>query len=44
MSDRTLDKDYLSIKEFAGFVGMPVNTLRYYDNEGIFHPAKHGVE
>jgi DNA-binding transcriptional MerR regulator len=44
MSDQTLDKDYLSIKEFAGFVGMSVNTLRYYDNKGIFHPAKHGVE
>jgi DNA-binding transcriptional MerR regulator len=39
-----LDKDYLSIKNFAELVGMTVNSLRRYDTKGIFHPAKHGVE
>jgi DNA-binding transcriptional MerR regulator len=44
MSDKGLFKDYLSIKEFAELVGMTINVLRYYDNKGIFHPAKHGIE
>jgi DNA-binding transcriptional MerR regulator len=37
-------KDFMTIKEFAGFVGMTIPTLRYYDRIGVFHPAKHGVE
>jgi DNA-binding transcriptional MerR regulator len=44
MSGMSLDKDYLSVKKFAELVGMTVNTLRRYDNKGLFHPAKHGVE
>jgi DNA-binding transcriptional MerR regulator len=44
MSNKNLDRDYLSIKDFAELVGMTVNTLRRYDNKGIFHPAKHGIE
>jgi DNA-binding transcriptional MerR regulator len=44
MSNKNSDKDYLSVKEFAGLVGMSADTLRQYDNKGIFHPAKHGIE
>ena len=34
----------MTIKEFAGFVGLSVSTLRYYDRIGIFSPAKRGVD
>jgi DNA-binding transcriptional MerR regulator len=44
MGDKNLSKDYLSVKDFAELVGMTVNTLRRYDNKGIFHPVKHGIE
>ena len=44
MSDKKFDKDSLSIKEFAEFVGMTVVTLRHYDKIGVFHPAKHGID
>lgn len=35
---------FLSIKEFAEFVGITIASLRHYDNMGIFTPAKHGIE
>ena len=44
MIDTNFNKDYLSIKEFAELVGMTVETLRHYDNKGVFQPAKIGVE
>ena len=44
MSKKNLEKDFLSIKEFAGFVGMTVSALRHYDNSGIFLPVKRGEE
>jgi DNA-binding transcriptional MerR regulator len=44
MSTSSLGKDFLSIKEFAGFVGMTVVALRHYDKTGVFLPAKYGVE
>jgi len=44
MNDMNLDKDFLSIKEFAEFVDITVETLRHYDKKGIFSPAKHGIE
>lgn len=44
MDNDSLDKNYLCIKEFAEFVGMTVSALRFYDNKGIFCPAKRGVE
>lgn len=44
INNNNLEKDYLSIKEFAEFVGMSVSTLRYYDNKGVFDPAKRGVK
>ena len=44
MKSENFDKEFLSIKEFAGFVGMTVAALRHYDNIGVFSPAKHGVE
>jgi DNA-binding transcriptional MerR regulator len=43
MGDKNLD-NYLSVKEFAWLVGMTADALRQYDNKGIFHPAKHGIE
>jgi DNA-binding transcriptional MerR regulator len=44
MSDKNLDSDFLSIKEFAKFVGITVASLRHYDRKGVFSPARHGVE
>jgi len=44
MGNKSLGKDYLSIKDFAEFVGMNVSALRHYDKMGIFLPAKRGVE
>lgn len=44
MSNDNHDKNYLCIKKFAEFVGMTVSALRFYDNKGIFCPAKRGVE
>ena len=35
--------DFLSIKEFAALVRMTIRTLRYYDEIGIFQPAKRGT-
>jgi DNA-binding transcriptional MerR regulator len=43
MSDKDFKGDFLTVKEFSKFVGMPVSTLHYYDSEGVFCPAKHGV-
>lgn len=44
MSNKNKDGDYLSIKDFADFVGMTVSALRYYDRKGVFIPAKIGKE
>jgi len=44
MNDIRFDKDYLSIKEFSELVGMSMETLRHYDNKGVFQPAKIGLE
>jgi DNA-binding transcriptional MerR regulator len=44
MNKKDIGKGYLSIKEFAGFVGMTVSALRYYDSRGVFLPAKHGIK
>ena len=44
MNNKNINKDYLTIKEFAGFVGMTITTLRHYDNTGVFFPARRGVE
>ena len=41
-SETIIYKDFLSINEFAKIVGMSIGTLRYYDNEDIFRPAKRG--
>jgi DNA-binding transcriptional MerR regulator len=35
-------KDYLPIGEFARIVGITPNSLRVYDNKGIFSPAMRG--
>jgi DNA-binding transcriptional MerR regulator len=35
-------EDYLSIGEFARIVGITPNSLRVYDNKGIFSPAMRG--
>lgn len=32
-------KEYLNIGEISKCVGLPISTLRYYDKEGILHPA-----
>ena len=44
MNNESLNKDFLSIKEFAGFVGMTAVALRHYDKTGVFLPAKRGIE
>lgn len=44
MKEKNVEKDYLSIKEFAEFVGITEASLRHYDKMGVFTPAKHGVE
>ena len=44
MNNYNLDKELLSIKEFSEIVGMTIETLRHYDNKGIFQPAKRGTE
>ena len=44
MNNESLNKDFLSIKEFAGFIGMTTSALRHYDNKSVFTPAKHGIE
>jgi len=41
MVNKDMDKHYYSIGEFSKIVGLSVATLRYYDKEGIFSPAKH---
>jgi DNA-binding transcriptional MerR regulator len=44
MGKKNLDNDFLSIKEFAEFVGITVASLRHYDRKGVFSPAKHGID
>ena len=39
-----LNSDFMSIKEFAGFVGMTESALRHYDSKGVFMPAKRGID
>jgi len=38
MDDRIFDREHLTLREFADFVGLPESTLRYYDRERVFHP------
>jgi DNA-binding transcriptional MerR regulator len=41
MSDEFLSKNFLSIKEFANFVGMTISALRFYDSkEGLASTEK----
>jgi len=42
MSNKCIDKDYFTIKEFADLVGVPETILRHYDNNGYFPAAKRG--
>jgi len=44
MKDKDIMSNFLTIKEFSEFVGMTVSKLHYYDDEGVFSPAKHGVK
>jgi len=43
MNGMDLNKDHLSITEFANIVGTTAETLRHYDREGVFHAAKVGT-
>jgi DNA-binding transcriptional MerR regulator len=40
MSNENLEKDYLTINEFAELVGMTRAALRHYDKSGVFRPAR----
>ena len=42
--DMSMDKDFLTIGEFAEIVGMSPDTLRRLDKSGVFRAAKRGVE
>jgi len=42
MKDKNLDMDYLSISEFAKFVGITIASLRNYDLQGVFLAEKRG--
>jgi DNA-binding transcriptional MerR regulator len=44
MDDKNLDKDFLTIKNFAKLAGITVKSLQHYDRKGIFSPAKRGVK
>ena len=44
MNDNSLDKEFLSIKEFAELVGISIDTLRHYDKKDLFRPAKRGID
>ena len=44
MDKRNLKGDYLTITEFAKYVGISPSALRHYDKVGAFVAAKHGVE
>ena len=44
MNDNNFDRDYLSVKEFSEIVGITAETLRHYDRQGIFQPAKIGAD
>jgi len=39
MIDKIHEGGYFTISEFAGFVGLPISTLRHYDKVGVFQPA-----
>ena len=42
MIKKDLNKDFLTIKEFANFVGITVSSLQHYDRKKIFRPTKRG--
>ena len=42
MKNKNLDEDYLSISEFAKFVGITIASLRNYDLQGVFSAEKRG--
>ena len=44
MNVKSVEKDYLYIKEFANIAGLTDVALRHYDRMGIFYPAKHGSD
>jgi DNA-binding transcriptional MerR regulator len=44
MNEKDIVQGYLTIKEFAEFVGMTIAALRHYDKKGVFRPAKLGKE
>ena len=44
MKNKDFFTDFLSIKEFARFVGISASALRHYDKTGVFTPAKHGID
>jgi len=44
MNNESLNKEFLTIKEFAGFVGMSESALRHYDDKGVFFPSKRGIQ
>jgi DNA-binding transcriptional MerR regulator len=44
MNKEIMNKDYLSIKEFADLVGMTAAAIRHYGKKEIFQPAKHGID
>jgi len=44
MGVKNLGSDFMSIKDFSNFVGITAASLRHYDNEDIFSPAKRGTE
>ena len=39
--NKNTENNLLSIKEFSEFAGINASSLRYYDNRGIFRPAKY---
>jgi len=42
MERKIYDKDYLTIKEFSEFSGIPISTLQNYDRLGILRPGMFG--
>ena len=43
MGVKDLDRDFLSIQEFANLVDITAASLRHYDKTGVFAPAKRGA-
>jgi len=42
MHEINLGSEYFTINQFAKFTGITAESLRHYDNEGIFKPAAYG--